>query len=94
MDISTEKQLLYEIAAKNFEEDRLFLREDELIDQLKEFSDRSPNIPPTFDASKILETIVVEQGLVVEKVSGIYSFFHLTFQEYLTANYFVRNTCR
>lgn len=92
LDISTEKRLLYEIAAKNLEADRLFLREDELIDQIKEFNDRNTNIPPTFDASKILETIVVEKGLIVEKVSGIYSFFHLTFQEYLTANYFLRNT--
>ena len=92
LNISTEKQLLYEIAAKNLEKDRLFLREEELIDQIKEFSDRSTNIPPTFDPSKILEKIVVEQGLVVEKVSRIYSFFHLTFQEYLAANYFVRDT--
>ena len=92
LDTLTEKQLLYEIAAKNLEADRLFLREDELMDQIKEFNDRSTNIPSTFDASKILEIIVAEQGLIVEKVSGIYSFFHLTFQEYLTANYFVRNT--
>ena len=30
------------------------------------------------------------QGLFVERANGIYSFFHLTFQEYLTANHFVR----
>ena len=91
LDISTEKQMLYEIAAKNFEEDRLFFSENKVIDQIKEFGKRNDVIPPAFDASKILETIVVEQGLFVERVSGVYSFFHLTFHEYLTANYIVEN---
>ena len=68
-----------------------FLSENQLIDQIKEFDKRSNNIPSTCDASKILE-IVVEQGLFVERASGVYSFSHLTFQEYLTANYIVGNT--
>ena len=91
LNIPTEKRLLYEIAMKNFEMDRVFFSENELVDHIQEFGEKSANIPPTFDASKILETIVVEQGLFVERVSGVYSFFHLTFQEYLTANYIVEN---
>ncbi len=92
LNILTEKRLLYEIAMKNFEMDRLFFSESELVDHIQEFGERSANIPPIFDASKILETIVVEQGLLVERGSGVYSFFHLTFHEYLTANYIVENT--
>ena len=92
LDILTEKRLLYEIAAKNLEANRLFFTENELVDQIKEFGEGSANTLPTSDASKILEAIVVKQGLFVERVSGVYSFSHLTFQEYLTANYIVRDT--
>ena len=84
--------MLSEIAAKNFEENRLFLSEDELIDQIQKFGEGDANTPPTFNASKILETILVDQGLFVEQVTGSYSFSHLTFQEFLTANYIVRDT--
>ena len=92
LDITDEKRMLSEIAAKNFEENRLFFSEDELIEQIREFGAGNANTPPTFNASKILETILVDQGLFVERVSGSYSFSHLTFQEYLTANYVVKDT--
>ena len=58
----------------------------------KNSGDGNANTSPTFNASKILKTILVDQGLFVEQVSGSYSFSHLTFQEYLTASYVVRNT--
>ena len=87
LDISDEKRMLSEIAKKNFEENHLFFSKDELIDQIQEFGKGDANTLPTFNASKILETILVDQGLFVERVSGSYSFSHLTFQEYLTANY-------
>lgn len=89
LDISDEKRMLSEIAAKNFEEDRLFFRKNELIDLIKEFGAGNANTPPTFDASKVLDTILIDQGLFVERGGGFYSFSHLTFQEYLTANYIV-----
>ena len=91
LDTFTEKRLLSEIAAKNFVTNRVFLSENELIDQIKEFAKKNTNVPSTFDASKTLK-IVVEQGLFVERASGVYSFSHLTFQEYLTANYIVGDT--
>ena len=92
LDIADEKRMLSEIAAKNFETNRLFFDENELIAQIQEFGEGNANTPPTFNASKILETILVDQGLFVERVSNFYSFSHLTFQEYLTANYIVRDT--
>ena len=92
LDIAAEKRMLSEIAAKNFEVDRLFFGEGEILAQIREFGKGNANTPPTFNASKILETILVDQGLFVERVRGSYSFSHLTFQEYLTANYIVRNT--
>ena len=89
LGVADEKRMLSEIAAKNFEANRLFFSKSELINQIKEFGEGSANTPSTFNAPKILETIAVEQGLFVERVSRFYSFSHLTFQEYLTANYIV-----
>jgi len=92
LDVAAEKRMLSEIAAKNFEEDRLFFSESEILKQIWEFGAGNANTPPSFNASKILDTILVDQGLFVERVKGSYSFSHLTFQEYLTANYIERDT--
>ena len=92
LDISDEKRMLSEIASRNFEENRLFFSEDELIEQIQKFGDGNANTLPTFNARTILERILVDQGLFVEQIRGSYSFSHLTFQEYLTANYVVRDT--
>ena len=89
LDISTVKKMLPEIAAKNFKVDSVLFSENELINQIQAFFQRDTNIPTTLDASKTLDTILVDPGLFVERTNGIYSFLHLTFQEYLTANYFV-----
>lgn len=92
LDIADEKRMLSEIAAKNFDEDRLFFTEDELITQIREFGAGDTNKRETFNAPEILDTILRDQGLFVERVTGSYSFSHLTFQEYLTANYIIKDT--
>ena len=92
LDIADEKRMLSEIAAENLEANRLFFTEDELIAQIQKFGAGNTNTLGTFNAPKILETILIDQGLFVEQVRGSYSFSHLTFQEYLTANYIIRNT--
>ena len=84
--IPTVKELLSEIAAEDFKADRLVFSEDELIDQIQNFYQRRTDTSSEFDASGILDALLVDPGLFVERANGIYSFFHLTFQEYLTAN--------
>jgi hypothetical protein len=89
LDILTVKKMLSEIAAKNFNADCVLFSENELIDHIQEFYQRRIDTSSKFDASKILDAILIDPGLFVERVNGVYSFLHLTFQEYLTANYFV-----
>ena len=89
LDIADEKRMLSKIAAENLEANRLFFTEDELISQIQDFGEGNANTLERFDAPKILDTILIDQGLFVERVAGSYSFSHLTFQEYLTANYIV-----
>ncbi|MFM6438128.1 MAG: NACHT domain-containing protein, partial [Microcystis panniformis] len=40
---------------------------------------------------KVLKTIEIEQGILVERARDVYSFSHLTLQEYLTAQYIYDN---
>ena len=87
LDIADEKRMLSEIAKRNFEANSFFFS-FELI-TLRKFGEGNANTLETFDAPKILDTILIDQGLFVERVAGSYSFSHLTFQEYLTANYIV-----
>ena len=43
--------------------------------------------PKYLDGESILEAIAIQQGIFVERATGIYSFSHLTLQEYLTAQH-------
>ena len=72
--IPTVKELLSEIAAENFKADRLVFSENELIDQIQEFYQRRVDTSSGFDASGILDALLVDPGLFVERASGIYSF--------------------
>ena len=92
LDIADERRMLSKIAAENLEANRLFFAEDELIAQIQDFGDGNANTPETFNAPKVMETILIDQGLFVEQVRDSYSFSHLTFQEYLTANYIIKDT--
>lgn len=92
LDIADETRMLSKIAAENFEENRLFFSKSELIKQIQKFGESNTNTLKTFNASEILDTILVDQGLFVERVRDSYSFSHLTFQEYLTANYITGDT--
>ena len=91
LDIADEKRMLSEIATKNFQTNCLFFSKDELITQIQEFGEGNANTLETFNAPKILNTILIDQGLFVERVRGSYSFSHLTFHEYLTADYIAKH---
>ena len=43
------------------------------------------------DGEAVLKAIEAQHGFFVERARGIYSFSHLTFQEYFTAKYYVDN---
>ena len=72
--IPTVKELLSEIAAVNFKADCLVFSEDELINQIQEFYQQRTDISSGFDASEILDAILVDPGLFVERASGYLHF--------------------
>jgi energy-coupling factor transporter ATP-binding protein EcfA2 len=85
-----EIEMLAEIAASFFEKDKIFFFAEEIKDAIKVFMD-SLHHSRFIDISKILAAIEVQQGLLVQRAPQIFSFSHLTIQEYL-ASYFYYST--
>jgi hypothetical protein len=87
--LSTELEeiLLSEIAYQGFEADRLFFPQREIVENIKTFLAGNLNAPVHLNGESVLQAIVVQQGILVERAEDTYSFSHLTLQEYLTAQY-------
>jgi hypothetical protein len=82
-----EVRLLSRIAAPAFENGILFFPGEDLCFQIGAFLRQDLNAPKGIDARQVLEAIEVQQGLLVERAHDLYSFSHLTIQEYLSARY-------
>ncbi|NCR59431.1 MAG: NACHT domain-containing protein [Microcystis aeruginosa LL13-06] len=91
LSIEQEEILLSEIAYQNFVADKLFLEKREIVKQIKDHLQQNFNAPQHLDGEKVLKTIEIEQGILVERARYVYSFSHLTLQEYLTAQYIYDN---
>ncbi len=85
--------MLAEIAYEKFVADELFFTEDDLVRRIQTFlanTANNPN-PKSLDGKTVLKAIAIQQGILVERAEDIYSFSHLTLQEYLTAYYICDN---
>lgn len=88
LHIELETEMLAQIAADAFQEDKLFFSEHELLARISDFLSNTLNASRSLDSRKVLEAIEIQQGLLVERATDVFSFSHLTIQEYLTAFYF------
>ncbi len=87
------KELLFSrIAAFYFKRKQIFFSEKELIKQIHSFMENL--IPDKYkdNAEQVLKSIESQHGLFVERAHKVYSFSHLTFQEYFTARYISEST--
>ncbi|HEY9813782.1 MAG TPA: NACHT domain-containing protein, partial [Candidatus Sericytochromatia bacterium] len=90
LSIEQKIELLIKIAANTFETSRYFFGKDEIQDEIAEFlctlhDATSESATLREDSKAILESIEAQHGLLVERAQEVYSFSHLTFQEYFTA---------
>ncbi|NJP09260.1 MAG: NACHT domain-containing protein [Leptolyngbyaceae cyanobacterium RU_5_1] len=87
LNTELEEVLLSEIAYQGFEANRLFFSQREVVDQIKTFLANNLNAPKHLDGESVLGAIAIQQGILVERAQDVFSFSHLTLQEYLTAQY-------
>lgn len=82
--------LLSQIAFTSFDRGEYFFKQKTVERQIADYID---NLPETstdpeaqpLESEAILKSIEAQHGLLVERAKGIYSFSHLTFHEYFTA---------
>ena len=86
-----EVQMLAEIAAPAFAENRYFFTRRELTDFITQFLRDELNAPKHLNGHQVLEAIEIQQGLIVQRAHDAWSFSHLTLQEYLTAVWYEDN---
>lgn len=87
LNTELEEILLSEIAYTGFAADRLFFSQREIVGQIREFLTTNLNAPKHLDGQAVLNAIAIQQGILVERAEDVFSFSHLTLQEYLTAQF-------
>lgn len=91
LSIEQEEILLSEIAYEGMVSAQLFFTKRELSARIKVFLTTNLNAPKHLDSEAVLHAIEVQQGILVERGENVYSFSHITLQEYLTAQYIADN---
>ncbi|MBN2394577.1 MAG: NACHT domain-containing NTPase [Anaerolineae bacterium] len=96
LSIGRKHQLFARIAAQAFELGEYFLPQTTLEHDIAVYLQRLPRADAVnttdFDVVAVLQAIAAQHGVLVERAHRIYSFAHLTFQEYYTAHYVVQST--
>jgi hypothetical protein len=87
LSVELEEVLLSEVAYAGFEADQLFMPQTQLVERIREFLSSNLQAPKHLDGEAVLNQIAIRQGILVERTDAVYSFSHLTLQEYLTARY-------
>ncbi|MDJ0798177.1 MAG: NACHT domain-containing protein [Calothrix sp. MO_167.B12] len=90
LSVKRKEDLLSQIALTTFENKDYFFKQKIVEEYIGNFIYNIPNarIKPEeleLDSEAVLKSIESQHGLLVERAKGIYSFSHLTFQEYFTA---------
>lgn len=87
LTITDMETLLGEIAYQRFLVSEYFFDQDSLEEQIRAFFKDRRLLGPYEElrAERVLNSIEANLGLLVERALRVYSFSHLTFQEYLTA---------
>lgn len=89
LSLGRKRQMLARIAAEMFEQGEYFFRQADLTKRIARYLQKLPpaDFNEDIDGEAVLKAIEAQHGLLIERAHKIYSFSHLTFQEYFTAKY-------
>jgi predicted NACHT family NTPase len=96
LSLRRKETMLSHVAVRMFENNEHFIPQRVLESYIGEFLEHLPEADHTheLDREVVLKAIEAQHGLLVERARKVYSFSHLTFQEYFTARYLVDNEAR
>lgn len=98
LSVRHKEDLLSQIARITFERGDYFFREQEINQHIADYIRNLPGVDTDIetlqllDSQAVLKSLEAQHGLLVERARGIYSFSHLTFQEYFTAKEIVSHS--
>lgn len=81
------RQLLSYVGTVTFQQDNYFIKQAELANLIVKFLRQLPDteVKSEIDGDDVLKSIEAQHGILSERAHRIYSFSHLTFQEYFVA---------
>lgn len=96
LSLQHKQDLLSHIALLTFKNQEYFFKQAVLEEYIRDYIADLPNAEADLeslqlDSEAVLRSIEAQHGLLVERAKGIYSFSHLTFQEYFAAREIVFN---
>jgi predicted NACHT family NTPase len=97
LSLKRKEDLLSQLAFETFERGNYFFKQATVEQRIIRYIRNLPGASDDeealqLDGEAVLKSIEAQHGLLVERVRGIYSFSHLTFQEYFTAQHIVSST--
>ncbi|WP_333140561.1 NACHT domain-containing NTPase [Microcoleus sp. B13-B6] len=97
LNLCRKKHLLAFVAAITFERGDYFFEKNQIQQVIANYLANLPDattdrVQLESHSEVVLKAIEAQHGLLVERARGIYSFSHLTFQEYFTATEIVNNS--
>ena len=87
LDRQGKEELLSEIAYSNFVANNLFFQQGEISQQIEQILREILTDEQRIDGSDVLSAIEEQHGILVNRYEDIYSFSHLTLQEFLTVKH-------
>jgi hypothetical protein len=94
LSLGRKRQLFAQIAAEYFETGEIFFDRSDLSTRVIVFLRKLPRIGSSEEEPEgeaIIKGIEAQHGIFIERAQRVYSFSHLTLQEYFTARYIVDN---